>query len=78
MLKIACVADVISAIITWDTVHTLLLLRGTSNRSNFHHRSSECMFRFENGPNTEAAPNAIEFSGSTPNIRDNDRAMIYC
>jgi hypothetical protein len=35
------------------------------------------MFSFENGPNIETVSNASEFSGNTPNILDDDHAIIY-
>jgi hypothetical protein len=33
------------------------------------------MFDFEDVPNIEAVPNALEFFGNTPNIGDNDHAL---
>jgi hypothetical protein len=34
------------------------------------------MFSLENGPNIETVSNSSEFFGNTPNISDNDHAMV--
>jgi hypothetical protein len=69
-------ADVTSATLTGNTVHTFLRLLGISNRSSFHQCPTERMFSFENGPNSEAVPNASEVFGNTPKIWDNNLAII--
>jgi hypothetical protein len=58
--------------------HTLLRLLGISNRSSFHQCPTECVFNFENSLEIEMFPSVSECFGNTPNIWDNDHAMIYC
>jgi hypothetical protein len=74
----ACFTDVTSDTFTWNTIHTLLRLLDIPNRPTFHQCPTECLFSFEDGPNIEAVPNASDFFGNTPNIGDNDCALLYC
>jgi hypothetical protein len=73
----ACFADLTSATVTWDAVHTLLRLLGISNRFSFHQCPTECMFSFANGSEIETVPNASQFLGDVPDIWENDHAMVY-
>jgi hypothetical protein len=45
-----CFANVTSATVTWDIVHTLLRLLAISNWSSFHQCPTESMISYENGP----------------------------
>jgi hypothetical protein len=73
-----CFANVTSATITRDIVHTLLRLLCISNRSSFHQCPTECMIRSEKGPDIETVPSASEFLGDTVITWDTDRALLYC
>jgi hypothetical protein len=61
----SCFADVTSATIKSDAVHTLLRLLGISNRPSFHQCPTECMLSLENDSEIETVPDESEFLGST-------------
>jgi hypothetical protein len=73
----SCFADVTSATITWDAVHTLLRLLGISNRSSFHQCPTERVFSFEDGSEMKTVPDASDFLGNALNIRDAYSALVY-
>jgi hypothetical protein len=53
-------SDITSAIVTCNTVHTLLRLLDTSNRYSIHQCSMECMFSSKNCLDIKMIPNASE------------------
>jgi hypothetical protein len=62
-------ADIASATVPWDIVHTLLLLLGICNLSSVHQRPTECMFSPENCPHIETVSSASEFHIDILDIR---------
>jgi hypothetical protein len=73
-----CFANITTATITWDIVHTPLRLLGISNWSSFHQCPIESMISFENGSGTETVSNVSEYLGDTFIMWHTNCALLYC
>jgi hypothetical protein len=59
-------ADITSATVTWDYVHTLLPLLDIFSRPSFHRFPTQCVFSFENGPVIETVSKVSAFLADIP------------
>jgi hypothetical protein len=69
-LGCTCFGSIAYTTVTWNAIHALPCLLFISDWFGYHQGPSQCVFGFENSPDIDAVPDASEFFGYTPYIRN--------